>query len=131
MKNQQNLHPTRLIPRNRLQGLSAIIAGSLLLVLVSWKAGLGVPGATLWVLLWAGFESVIAFCSLSWSLPRSNRAFFSFFVGGSLFRLLSLGVVAWILVAVKAPPAVPLLALVCAYFLLSLVQLPFLTHELR
>jgi len=81
--------------------------------------------------LWAGGESLLAFYGLSWSLSRSNRAFFSVFAGGSLFRLATIGIAAWWLTAAHIPPAVPLLSLVAAYFFLSLVQIPFLTHELR
>jgi hypothetical protein len=134
MNQQSQLQPgpTRnRIRKSQIQGLSALAATSLALIGIGWLAGLGVPGATLWVLVWAGCESLLAFYSLSWSMPRSNRAFFSLFVGGALFRLISLGVAAWILIAAKISPAIPLLSLAAAYFILSIVQLPFLSHELR
>ena len=89
------------------------------------------PSITLWILAWAGGESLISFYGLNWGIGRSNRAFFTLFVGGSLIRLVSLGVVAYIVTVLGVPPAAPLLSLVLAYFILSLVQLPFLTHELR
>ena len=117
--------------RNLIPGLSALAATTLLLLGISWLFQSQIPGATFWVLIWAGAEGLLAFSGLRWSLGRSNTAFFSMFAGGSLLRLVSIGVAAWILTVAHVAPTVPLLSLVLAYFLLSLVQIPFLTHGLR
>lgn len=120
-----------MIQKNQILGLSALAFTSLLLISLAALFRSAIPGPTLWVLVWAGSESLLAFFGLSWSLSRSNRVFFSMFAGGTLLRLVSIGVAAYVLSVLKAPPTIPLLSLVLAYFLLSIVQMPFLKYELR
>lgn len=115
--------------RNKLLGLSALLTASFLLL--GCSVFFKLPAAAAWVLVWAGFESVAAFLGVTWGLERSNKIFLSLFFGGMLLRLVSIGVAAAVLVQLQISPAVPLLTLVGGYFLLSLVQLPFLNHELR
>ena len=112
--------------RSRHLGLSAIALSSFLLISLSLFFRPSLPSVTTWILVWAAIESLAAFYGLSWSLQRSNKAFFSMFAGGSMLRLVSIGVVAWLMTTLQIPPALPLLSLVFAYFLLSLVQFPFL-----
>ena len=120
-----------MIRRNQIQGLSAIVFSTLLFLFLA--QGFSTPTATVmtWVLAWAGAESLLSFYGLSWSLERSNKEFFSIFGGGFLVRLISLGVLAYVVASMRVSPALPLLTLAAAYFLLSLVQLPFITHGLH
>ncbi|OGR89533.1 MAG: hypothetical protein A2992_03785 [Elusimicrobia bacterium RIFCSPLOWO2_01_FULL_59_12] len=115
--------------RNQVLGLSLLTFTSLLLIALAVLWGPAVSAATVWALVWAGSESLLAFFSLSWSLGRSNRVFLSMFAGGALVRLISIGVATYVLTALKMSPTVPLLSLVFAYFLLSLLQMPFLKSE--
>jgi hypothetical protein len=117
--------------RINLLGLSSVAATSLLLLVLSRLLPLKHSQIVFWILVWAGIESVISFTGVSWSLKHSNRVFYSWFFGGSLVRLMSLGGAAWVVTALRIPPAVPLLSLTAAYFLLTLVQLPFISHGLR
>ena len=89
------------------------------------------PWMTVWVIVWAGAESLAAFYGLNWAMTRSNRVFFSLFGGGVLLRLVSIGVVAYLTHLFNVSPTIPLLSLVFAYFLLSIVQLPFFNYGLR
>ena len=120
-----------MIRRNQIQGLSVLALAAFLLFALARAFYPLIPAATQGVLVWAGLESLAAFCLLSGAMHRSNRAFYSIFAGGSLTRLLSLGVIAWRLDSHGASPVIPLLALVMAYFLFSLIQIPFFSHGLR
>jgi hypothetical protein len=120
-----------MIHRKQILGLSALTLTTLLLIGCSWLLPFDHSKVLFWVLFWAGLESVLAYSGLNWSLSKSNKVFFSFFAGGSLLRLLSIGVTSWALTVSHVSPTVPLLALVLSYFLLSLIQLPFLSHGLR
>jgi hypothetical protein len=117
--------------RKQVQGLSALALTSLLLLLAVRWLHLESPGITMGVLLWAAGESLISFYGLSWGLNKSSTTFFTIFAGGALVRLISLGIVALIVSVLHVPPATPLLSLVAAYFVLSIVQLPFFNYELR
>jgi hypothetical protein len=116
--------------RHQILGLSAILSSTILLVFITRAVAPKFSFLTQWILVWAAFESTLNFYGLNWGLGRSNRAFFSVFAGGSLVRLISLGVLTYILVALRISPAVPLLSLVAAYFILSIVQLPFISNGL-
>jgi hypothetical protein len=120
-----------MISRNRILGLSTITFLTCLLVCLSRVLIPKAPSFTPWVLGWAGFESLINYYGISWGLKRSNRTFFSIFFGGTLLRLLSLGVLVAILMSLNIPPAIPLISLVVAYFLFSIIQLPFITYGLH
>lgn len=110
----------------QIRGLSALFLTSGLLVLVArWMSNL-FPPASFWFLGWTVVQSMIAFLLFTWALRRSDRAFFSVFVGDALIRLLSLGVGVYLLISWKVPVTVPLLTLAMGYLVLSLVQIPFL-----
>lgn len=68
---------------------------------------------------------MVTFWALGWSLSQSNRAFFSIFVGDALLRLAGLGLFVAVLLSKGIPYTVPLLLVGSAYFLLSVVQVPF------
>ena len=88
------------------------------------------PTATQWVVVWAALESLAAFYGLSWAFHRSDKIFYAIFLGGTLVRLASLGVVAALLYVHHVPFLVPLLSLVFLYFIFSLLQVPFITYGL-
>jgi hypothetical protein len=88
------------------------------------------PEATQWIVIWAALEGLIAFGSLSWAFRKSDAIFYSFFLGGTVFRLFTLGLIALVLHLESIPLMVPLLSLVILYFLFSLVQIPFITYGL-
>src|SRR5262245_39714316 len=111
--------------RSKILGLSTLFAVSLLLLAAAYA--LQLPRAAFWILIWVGAESLMAFYGLAWSLNRSNRTFLSIFFGGTLLRLVSIGIAAALLVTWQIPPAIPLLSLVTGYFVLSMVQLPFIS----
>ncbi len=115
--------------RNKRLGLSSLLAASLLLLGIAFLWDL--PRAAAWVLVWAGVESLLAFYGVSWGLERSNQIFLSIFFGGMLLRLVSIGVVAALLTLWSIPPVIPLVSLVAGYFILSMVQIPFLDTGLR
>ena len=71
------------------------------------------------------FEGAAAIGALKWALPRSNRLFFSIFVGDALFKMTGLALVTWWLCARHLPYTGPLLTLGGAYLLLSFAQIPF------
>ena len=109
----------------------------------AWIAGLSVcffvlarfwypiaPAATQWIVVWAAIESLSAFYSLCWAFHRSDSIFYSFFVGGTLFRLASLGMIAVLLYLQHIPLLIPLMSLVFLYFFFSLLQVPFITYGL-
>jgi hypothetical protein len=112
--------------RTLLLGLSTLTGISVVLIVLAKILQPTIPEATMWVLIWAGIESLLAFRGLNWGLERSDRAFLSVFFGGTLLRLFSLGLIASFLVALQIPPAIPLISLVSAYFVLSMAQIPFI-----
>jgi hypothetical protein len=100
----------------RIQGLSALgLSTGLLLVISSQPA----------IILAAGLQSMIVFWALLWALSKSNRAFFSVFVGDALLRAVGLGIVAYWAWSNQLPYTSPLLTLAFAYLLFSFVQIPF------
>jgi hypothetical protein len=113
--------------RNRALGLSALAIASAVLMVAARFFQPALTPLTFWVVAWAGFESLAAFYGLSWSMGRSNRAFFSVFGAGALVRLGSIGVVALIVTWMRVSPVAPLLSLVFSYFFLSLIQIPFIS----
>jgi len=86
--------------------------------------------ATQWVVLWAGIEGLLGFYTLSWAFRKSDNIFYSFFLGGTLFRLVSLGIITGLLYVNNVPLLIPLLSLVSLYFVFSLLQVPFITYGL-
>jgi hypothetical protein len=120
-----------MISRKQILGLSTIFTLTCLAVIISRVLIPKVPTLTSWILVWAGLESLVNFYGINWGLKRSNRAFFSIFFGGTLLRLLSLGILTSILIGLHIPPTIPLISLVAAYFLFSIVQLPFISYGLH
>jgi hypothetical protein len=118
------------ISRNALQGtgfIAVLSAGFFALARHFYPIA---PAATQWIVVWAAMESLASFYSLSWAFRKSDKIFFSFFVGGSVFRLASLGVIAALLYVYHVPLMIPLLSLVFLYFVFSLLQVPYITHGL-
>src|SRR5512141_2566435 len=103
----------------QIQGLSALGLTTLVLIACSVWVPEPLAAATRWVLVWAGLEGLLGFYGLTWGLSKSNKSFYSIFAWGSLLRLLSIGITAWLLVSFRIPPTVPLISLVFAYFVLS------------
>ena len=120
-----------MIHRNQIQGFSALVACTLLLLFLARLTHLASSPIVLWVLVWAGMESLMSFYGISWGLERSNRVFFSIFGGGFIVRLVSLGVLAYTSIQLSISPTLPLLSLAAAYFILSIVQLPFIVYGLH
>ena len=106
-------------------GLSALAITTVLLLSVSLlidkQSSLLVPI----IVLGVGLQSMAVFGALFWALPRSNRAFFSIFVGDALLRLVGLGWASFWLWSGHLPYTGPLLSLAAAYLLMSFVQIPF------
>jgi hypothetical protein len=115
--------------RSLIQGLVSLTFATLSFIAIVKYLHPSVSNATLWVIGFAGLESLIAFSGLRWSLSRSSKSFLITFFGGMLVRLASLGIVTLILAKLQISPTAPLLGLVGAYFLLSLIQMPFLTSS--
>ena len=70
-------------------------------------------------------ETFAAIRALEWALPRSDRAFFSIFVGDALIKLSGLAMATWWLWSRHLPYTRPLLALGFALLFSSLAQIPF------
>ena len=77
------------------------------------------------MVLSAGLQSVAAFSALLWALSKSDRVFFSVFVGDALLRLAVLGIALYWLCSRHMDYTGPLLSLGFSYLVLSLVQVPF------
>ena len=77
------------------------------------------------MILSAGLQSVAAFSALLWALSKSDRVFFSIFVGDALLRLAILGIALYWLFSRHMDYTWPLLSLGFSYLVLSLVQVPF------
>ena len=88
------------------------------------------PAVTQWIVVWAAVESLAAFYSLSWAFHKSDAIFYSCFVGGTLIRLSSMGVVAAFLYIHNIPLLIPLLSLGFLYFFFSLLQVPYIVYGL-
>lgn len=120
-----------MIRKIQIQGLSVLALSSAGLLIAGTFMPAPVREPVLWVFGWAGLESLAAFFALTWGIERSNKAFYASYIGGALLRLASLGIAAACFWTLKIPPAIPLLSLVGAYFLLSMVQLPFYQRLVR
>lgn len=110
----------------QVKGLSALVAATLLLVLLARQLPLTISPLSYAILVWSSFQSMIAFFFFTWSVQKSDRAFFSVFVSDALVRFLSLGVAVYLLHSWNQAYTVPLLTLALGYLVLSLVQIPFL-----
>lgn len=109
-----------------IKGLSALALATLFLAVASFLFS-GTPRkAAAWLLVWSGFQSMAAFYGFTWALSRSDRAFYSIFVGDALLRLVVLAAAVYALDASHTPFAIPLLSLAMGYLALSVVQIPFL-----
>lgn len=105
-----------------------LLASSGFLMLPSLYTGI-LETAVRWVVLWAIAESVLNWALMWWAAPKSNTFFFGVFFGGMMLRLMGLAVSVYLLHRYQIPPMMPLLILVAAYFVLTLVQLPFFTQS--
>ena len=81
--------------------------------------------ASVLLIAFAGVQSLAAYFALKWAVSKSNRVFFSIFVGDALLRLACLGVAVALLWVNHVGFTAPLLSLAFAYLLFSLVQVPF------
>ena len=70
-------------------------------------------------------EGAAALWALKWAMPKSNRTFFSVFVGDAMLRLIGLALATYWLWTRHLPFTGPLVTLAFAYLLLSLIQIPF------
>ena len=112
--------------RNLVKGLGTLVGMTAVLLVGATFYQSTVRQPTEWVLAWAGLESIVVFSLLYWALDRPVNVFYGIFVGGTLMRLASLMLVGLVLHAAGITPTVPLLTLVFSYFILSLLQIPFL-----
>jgi hypothetical protein len=78
------------------------------------------------IIIGTGLEGAAAIWALKWALPKSDRAFFSIFVGDAFLRLTALGFVTWWLLSRHLPFVGPLLTMGIGYLAMSLMQIPFL-----
>jgi hypothetical protein len=109
----------------KIQGISALAASTAVLLWISLLLNKTSSSMSSALVLTAGIQSVAAFWVLLSALSKSNRVFFSVFVGDALLRLAVLGVaLAWI-GSRHADYTAPLLSLGFSYLVLSLVQVPF------
>jgi uncharacterized membrane protein YhhN len=106
------------------KGLSALAIATAVLFCLSFLIK-DLPKAVPAIILWAGFQSMMGFYALLWALPKSNEAFFSIFVGEALLRVLSLGVIAFLLYHWGIGLTIPLITLATVYLFLSLLQIPY------
>ncbi len=109
----------------KLTGVSALTFVTALLLAASFFLHKSVLSLSFIVIAITGFQSILAFLGLGWALHRPGSAFYSIFVGDALLRLAGLGVVVYVLWATGAPFTSTLLLLGSAYFLFSVVQVPF------
>ncbi len=112
-----------------LKGLSALTAVSL--VLVAAASLVPIP-IRIWVqgmILVASLEGLAGFWSLYIALSKSNKVFYTVFAGGMFVRLVMVGLAAAVLMHWAPSVTWPLLALVGTFFVLSMVQLPFLIRK--
>jgi hypothetical protein len=109
----------------RIKGLSAIACVTAFLLWIACLINRPLNPIVCGLVLGTGLQSMAAFLGLGWALHRSNRSFFSIFVGDALLRLAGLGITASWLWSGHMPYTGPLLSLGSAYFSLSLVQVPF------
>jgi len=107
------------------KGLSALALATGLLAWISFLINRQLPSFSSEMVLWAGAQSMVAFWALLWAIPRSNRAFYSIFVGDALLRLVGLGAATAWLWSRHLPFTGPLLCLATAFLLLSFIQIPF------
>ena len=84
--------------------------------------------SSVFLLGWTGLQSMAAFLALVGSLRKSNKVFYSIFLGDAAIRLVTLAVATYLLHLRSLPYAAPLITLAVSYLVLSLVQIPFLLH---
>ncbi len=116
--------------KRTIAGLSSLALATALLAFLSKAFHPSGFAWTAFLLLVAGFQSMVAFGGLGWALERPGKAFFSIFVGDALLKLVWLGFAVYWLGSRSMPYAAPLLSLGYAYLLLSIVQIPFF-HRAR
>jgi hypothetical protein len=109
----------------RIKGLSAIACVTAFLLWLAFIINRPLSPIVGALVAGTGLQSMAAFLGLGWALHRSNRSFYSIFVGDALLRLAGLGLTGYWLWSRNLPYTGPLLSLGFAYFLLSLVQVPF------
>jgi hypothetical protein len=78
------------------------------------------------IIIGTGLEGAAAIWALKWALLKSDRTFYSIFVGDALLRLTALGFVSWWLLSRHMPFVLPLLTMGSGYLLMSVLQIPFL-----
>src|SRR5258708_26323186 len=105
-----------MIHRMQAKGLSVLALATAALMALPYYAMASLPKVVLWIIGWAGLQSMIAYYTLLWALHRSNLAFYSVFVGDALLRLATLGAVTCGLYATGMPYTLPLLSLAMGYF---------------
>ena len=77
------------------------------------------------IAVWVLIEGVVATWALRWSSTKSDKAFFSIFVGDAFLKMTGLALAVWWLWAHQLPYTQPLLMLGGGYLLLSFAQIPF------
>lgn len=109
----------------RRTGLSVLGITTLLLLSASFFLYKTIQTPSFVVLLVTGVQSMAAFWGLAWALPKSDKAFFSIFVGDALLRLAGLGLATYWLWSRHLPYTGALVLLGFAYLAFSVVQIPF------
>ncbi len=78
------------------------------------------------IIIGVALEGIAAILALKWALPKSDRAFFSIFMGDAFLRLTALGFVTWWLLSRHLPFVFPLITMGSGYLVMSVLQIPFL-----
>jgi hypothetical protein len=112
----------------KIKGLSAIAGVTLLLLWMASLINKPLNGFVGGLLILTGLQTMAAFLGLGWALERRDHSFYSIFVGDALLRLVGLGLATYWLWSRSLPYTGPLLSLGLAYFMLSLVQVPFFSR---
>lgn len=109
----------------KIAGLSALGLTTAVLVFVAASFLQATALFSTVFLMITGIQSMVAFWLLGWSLNRPGAAFQSIFVTDALLRLVGLGFAVGWLAMHRLPHIGALLILGIAYFLFSVVQIPF------
>src|SRR5205823_6659724 len=102
----------------QIRGLSTLALATIVLVLLSFLIQVSPRQAVIALLMGSGLQSMAAFYALTWAIPRSDKAFFSVFIGDALVRLLVLAAAVYGLHIAHTPYALPLLSLAMGYLVL-------------
>ena len=107
-----------------IKGISALAVTTAILLWISSLLATSTP-ISVTMIVGAGVQSTAAFWALLWALSKSDRVFFSVFVGDALLRLVVLGfAVCWVYWK-HVDYTAPLLAFGFSTLILSFVQIPF------